>query len=167
MSIEASKIVEWLKLSPKQLTGLVLVTGSYLLLTQKQLAYFGLATLDTKIRAWVAVGFLASAGFLLAYGSFELVSAVRARRQRRARRAAQLAALHNLTPEEQAILAAYIRQNTKSIRLPIQSGVTNGLEDAGIIYRASDFGTMGTGFAYNIQPWAWEHLHAHPELLGT
>ena len=41
----------------------------------------------------------------------------------------------------------------------------SGLEAKGITYRASNMGDMLRGFAFNLQPWAREHLEANPNLL--
>ncbi|MCW5879049.1 MAG: superinfection exclusion B family protein [Anaerolineales bacterium] len=73
--------------------------------------------------------------------------------------------LHGLTPEEATILASYIRGNTRTLYLNMSSGVVNGLVHQKVIYSASSTGTMPTHWAYNIQPWAWDYLQKHPEIL--
>jgi Super-infection exclusion protein B len=65
-------------------------------------------------------------------------------------------ALRNLTPEEKTVLADFILFQTKSQNLDFQSGVTNGLEHAHIIYRSATVGSLMSGFAYNLQPWDGE-----------
>jgi hypothetical protein len=72
--------------------------------------------------------------------------------------------LHNLTADEREILQNYIGNRTKTQELDIRSGVVNELENDFIIYRASNIGHLG-GWAYNIQPWAWDYLNEHPELI--
>lgn len=72
--------------------------------------------------------------------------------------------LHDLTPDERQVLRAYIENDTRTQYLDLQDGVAQGLAQARIIYRASTLGTL-TSFAYNMQPWAWDYLRAHPELL--
>ncbi|MBI1879994.1 MAG: superinfection exclusion B family protein [Chloroflexi bacterium] len=72
--------------------------------------------------------------------------------------------LHNLTRSEKAILKGYLGNQTRSQYLPIESGVVNGLEAEDIIYRASHIGKLDE-WAFNIQPWAWDYLTDHPELL--
>jgi len=72
--------------------------------------------------------------------------------------------LHNLTAEEREILRGYIGNGTKTQLLDIQSGVVNELEEVFIIYRSSNIGHL-SGWSYNIQPWAWDYLNKHLELL--
>lgn len=43
-------------------------------------------------------------------------------------------------------------------------GVVGGLEAQRILYRSSNVGDLDE-WAYNIQPWAWEHLKSSPGLL--
>lgn len=73
--------------------------------------------------------------------------------------------LHELTPEEQAVLAFYLANNTRTQSLSFTDGVTRELEAHDIIGRASQVSQMYMTFPYNIQPWAWKYLHEHPELL--
>jgi hypothetical protein len=80
--------------------------------------------------------------------------------------------LQTLTLEEKRILAGYIGHQTRSRYLSIQSGVVKGLVHEGIIYRSSNISNPQLGdfessfaFAHNIQPWAWEYLNEHHEVL--
>jgi hypothetical protein len=77
--------------------------------------------------------------------------------------------LHVLTAEEVQILRGYIEGQTRTSYLSIQSGVVKGLSAEGIIYRSSNLSAPGYGFAsfaHNIQPWAWQYLNEHRDLLG-
>ena len=64
------------------------------------------------------------------------------------------------------MLASYVVGNTKTLTLDLRSGVAGGLESSRIIYRSSTLGSLH-GFDYNIQPWAWDYLRQHRELLLT
>lgn len=46
------------------------------------------------------------------------------------------------------------------------SGIVNELVVLGIIYRSSNFADTVDEWSYNIQPWVWEYLHQHPELVS-
>jgi hypothetical protein len=77
--------------------------------------------------------------------------------------------LNRLTIEEKQVLRAYIEGQTRSIYLNVSSGVVNGLVQESIIYRSSSLSNPEAGrmaFAYNIQPWAWDYLNDHRDLLG-
>jgi hypothetical protein len=74
--------------------------------------------------------------------------------------------LHRLTPAERAILRKYIIKDTRSQDLSLQDGVAQGLVLERIIYRPlPSIGDVRRGFPHNIQPWAWDYLKKHPELL--
>lgn len=78
--------------------------------------------------------------------------------------------LQRLSAEEKAYLRGYILDNTKTQYFEVTDGVVQGLVAAKILYRsASITGRYSKSYipmiAYNIQPWAWEYLNKHPELL--
>jgi Super-infection exclusion protein B len=76
--------------------------------------------------------------------------------------------LHSLTLEEKQILAAYLARGTRTLYLSVQSGVVKGLVHENIIYRSSNVNNAEYGalaFAHNMQPWAWDYLNDHPEVL--
>ena len=76
--------------------------------------------------------------------------------------------LKTLTNEEREILTKYVPNKTRTNYLRPDDGVVRGLEQANIIYRASAMGGANYQFtwAYNIQPWAWDFLNAHSELVS-
>jgi hypothetical protein len=76
--------------------------------------------------------------------------------------------LHRLTIEEKQILRGYVEGQTRSMNLNVSSGIVNGLVGESIIYRASNLSNPMAGFmafSYNIQPWAWDYLNKHRDLL--
>jgi hypothetical protein len=76
--------------------------------------------------------------------------------------------LHRLTIEEKQILRGYIEGQTRSMDLSVTDGVVNGLVHERIIYRSSNLSNSMAGFlafAHNIQPWAWDYLNEHRDLL--
>ncbi len=75
--------------------------------------------------------------------------------------------LHDLTAHEKRILRRYIDQNTRTQYLNIADGVVTGLVHEEILYRSTNIGHLSIGFAYNIQPWAFDYLRQHPELLNS
>jgi hypothetical protein len=75
----------------------------------------------------------------------------------------QLAAL---SPPEQRVLAEYLKNNTTTRAQHISDGVVGGLVAKRILYQASIAGHPGSlSFDHNLQPWAWEILKQHPELV--
>ena len=73
--------------------------------------------------------------------------------------------LHSLTPQEKSILSGYVFNNTRSQDFECTDGVVLGLEEAKIIYRASDLSSFFTDFPYIIRSWAWDYLKENPDLL--
>lgn len=73
--------------------------------------------------------------------------------------------LVNLTPNEKAYLAPYIFGEETTQYFLMEDGIKGSLEARNILYRASNMGDMVNGWAYNIQPWARDHLRNNPHLL--
>jgi hypothetical protein len=111
--------------------------------------YFGLGVL---------LGFI---GFIVAELAQENTWLARQWRHRR-----ELADLRTLTPAEKQVLRGYIDRNTKTQYFQLEDGVVSGLQRCGFLYRPTSMGRMVSGFAFNIKPWVWNYLKAHPELLG-
>jgi hypothetical protein len=165
--VDASKILEWLKLSPRYLLALALCTGVFPALSPPLLSRFGLDKIDAPVRPWIGVAFLASAALLVAHlleeAAVRIGGVVKGRLEERN----LCARLRDLSPDEKEVLAKYINEDTKTRYLSVKSGVTGGLEAAGILYRSANLGSINFKFAFNIQPWAWRHLRKHPELLAA
>jgi hypothetical protein len=83
--------------------------------------------------------------------------------------------LKRATKEEKAILAQYIKYNTKTRPLPYGNGVVRGLESDKIIYQSSSINrpemalqsSHGIIFDYNLQDWAWDCLQEHKNEIFT
>lgn len=160
-----NKIIEWLKLSPKYLFSVGVVSGALLFGPDLFLKRLGLDLFIADYRKYIGVVFLGVNVLLLAhvfsftYSYFsKKVGDIRFLRKRRKR-------LHSLTDEEKSILSGYISNNTRSQDFECTNGVVLGLEMEKIIFRVSSLSSYFTNFPYNIQPWAWEYLKENPELL--
>ncbi|MBI3319988.1 MAG: superinfection exclusion B family protein [Candidatus Omnitrophica bacterium] len=60
----------------------------------------------------------------------------------------------------------YVEGKTRTQYFQIEDGVIQGLVAVDVLYRSAQVGHLLSGFAYNIQPWAWEYLNRHPDLLS-
>jgi len=163
------EIVNLLKLSPKYLIPVGIVASCLLFLPHLALSKLGLVEVVTQYRMWIGLLAVTTYALLASHvlHSFwaRISPTIRTRKSlRKCRRA-----LTNLTSEEKEVLIDYIIHGTKSRMLNIQNGVHKSLEDALIICRASNVGIGQEGslwnFAFNLQPWAWEELNSHRELL--
>jgi hypothetical protein len=163
--VDLAKLVEWVKLGPRYLGPLWLVLGVLLFAPEGLLRRFGLAEFADDYRPYVGVLFLLSSAFLISavvaflweFAVEWLDEGLTVRNGRRR--------LQNLTPADKEVLRAYVEGDTRTRYFTINNGVVKGLEHEGVLYRASNLG-RGSTFPYNLQPWAWEHLKAHPELLA-
>ena len=158
------KFLDWIKLPTKTLAALCLVSGILIFSGEPTLDQFGLKGLVSEYRAYLGVAFLLTLVLTIVNSLaalwrfiFPLIAEanwIRASRKR----------LQNLNPTEKQILSYFILNQTRSQNLSIQDGTVNALQKEKIIIRGSSLGSMH-GFDYIIQPWAWEYLNKHPELL--
>jgi len=72
--------------------------------------------------------------------------------------------LRELPADQKQILRMFAPSGNSHALHPAD-GAVNILEAYGILYRVATVGTLYTGFAYAIAPWALRYLTKHPELL--
>ncbi len=164
--MDPSKLVDWIKLTPRYLFALCLAGGVLLFAKASWLAPLGLDAFVGKYRFWIGLVFLVGLSLLLAHvlahamrKGLDWWTEFRGVHQGRKR-------LHQLTEEERRILASYIEGKTRTQMLRISDGVVSGLVSQRIIYMSANLGSgHDPYFAHNIQPWAWEYLNEHPELV--
>jgi hypothetical protein len=70
-----------------------------------------------------------------------------------------------LSEPEKRVLCQFLHNETTTRDLPISDGVVGGLVAKGILFHSSNFADHHLGSAHNVQPWAWEYLNSHPNLL--
>lgn len=165
MSEKQSETIAWVKLPPKYWFALALVSGGLIFLPKVVTERLGVSSLVSDYRTWIGLSCLVSVGFLLAHYLWNLKDLFWSTLEEKRMIKAGCRALRGLTSAEKRILSEYLIFKTKSRKLNYQSGVVNNLERENIIYRASTIGHITEGFAYNLQPWAWEELGSHKELL--
>lgn len=148
--------------------GIAVATGVTLFAPESVMTRLGLDAAATSHRPYVGAGFLLSSAIFISYllaQAVELLKPVALERWnlRQSRRT-----LHFLSLPEQSLLAEYLDAETTTQCYFIGDGVVTGLIGKGILYRASNVGRPGsTSFDHNIQPWAWEYLKRHPDLIAS
>ncbi|MBA3966057.1 MAG: super-infection exclusion protein B [Nitrospirales bacterium] len=162
--MDPSKWFDWIKLPTKTLAALFIVFGILIFSGDIVLEKFGLKSFVTEYRPYLGVAFLLSltltiVNSIAAMGKFISPWIVQTYLIRIGKKR-----LQNLNPTEKKILSYYIENQTRSQNLSIQDGTVNGLQKEKIIIQGSTLGTI-YGFDIIIQPWAWEYLNQHPELL--
>ncbi len=164
--MDVSKIIDWIKLSPRHYLAGALSSGVLLFLGDRPLALLGLEQFRITYRSWIGAVFLLSASLLVSHPLAALGGLLSHWWSERRFVRTGLQRLRQLTPAEKRILQQYIRENTRTQTLNFMDGVVAGLAQAGIIYRSANVGTADGSFAYNVQPWAWKQLQDDPKLLA-
>ena len=164
--MDPTKLAKWLFELPQRIIwAFVAIVGLTLWGPDRFVTGLGLQEFIDDYRKWIGVAFLVLLGIALP-NAVERVRehAVQWWWNRRWRRDAERR-LRDLTDDEKRVLRGYVNNNTRTQNLNMTNGVTSGLAAESIIYRASQLSVGSTIFAYNIQPWAWDYLREHPELL--
>ncbi len=162
--MDFSRLLDWIRLSPKYLLPIAIFTGFPLFAPVEWLDAFGITEMVERYRALFGLAFLASTTLLLSSGLTAIYEYVKQRRNQAQLTKQLQQRLHRLSEPEKEVLRGYIHNESTTRYLPMTDGVVSGLEAKKIIYRSSNVGHIEE-WAYNIQPWAWEYLNSHPELL--
>ena len=159
------KYIEWLKLKPRYLFAILLISGILIFSPETWLLKLGLEEIVESYRGWIGGIFLISGILLLTnvlvYLSVPIQGTINDWRSL----LVYSKKLITLSSAEKQILKKYIDKDTQSQQLGTMDGIAEGLVAKRILYRSSSLGTADAYFAYNIQPWAWDYLKKHPELL--
>ncbi|WP_165720494.1 superinfection exclusion B family protein [Bordetella trematum] len=169
MFVELAKsAIEFLKLAPRYLIAVAIVSGVLLFLPDTWLQRIGLNTFATANRQWLGLTFLVSAvlwGVSAIATCWDWVAGKFFRRRVRKHIAQKLC---SLTEDEKQILRYYFAKGTRANMLKVDDGVVQGLVANRIIYRSASMGNILEGFAHNITDVAWDYIHANPHILqGT
>ena len=163
------KLKEWLTMGVVPLGGVVVASGIVLFAPNALLLVFGLDSVVADIRPYLGGAFILSFSLLLCmFGKGVWDSVLRGYIRDTLAVRMHLRELRGLTEDEKQRLRPYIEQQTRSHVFSMHGGVAMGLQQRGIIIRISSIGLPGSSFAFpfQIQPWAWEYLNEHPDLLA-
>jgi Super-infection exclusion protein B len=72
--------------------------------------------------------------------------------------------LHQLTPDEQAILVLYIDGKTHTQNFDLRDGRVAALARDGILFKVAADGTLQQ-WAFNIEPWVRDYLDKNPGIF--
>lgn len=158
-------LVSFFKLAPRYFAAIGIACWALLLLSRDTLQKLGLLDFTNNYRPWIAILGVCAVGFILVdlivwCWRKALVSMEHLKDRRYIKKY-----LHALTEEEKQILRFYIFHETKTNSLRTDDGVVIGLEEVGIIYTNSVYGSILNGHPFNIAPLAWNYLKKRPYLL--
>ncbi len=164
----AKLALEFLKLAPRYLISVVLITGTLVFSPDSWLKHLGLHSFTETYRQWLGLAFLIS----ITLSGVAAVAAcsgwISTKLFKRRIRRHVIRRLNSLTEDEKQILRYYIAMNTRANMLKVNDGVVLGLVADGIIYRSASMGSIIEGFAHNITDFAWDYINANPQVLqGT
>lgn len=166
MTEALAKVFEFFKLKLPTLIAVTIALSAFLFLPEDTAKQLGIEKLRADYRSYAGSLLLLSSALTLVQLIIKLWTGFSQWRNIRSLRKEAFECLHSLSPQEKQILVGYIVGNQKTQYFSPMDGVVNGLCAAGILFRASSMGNLfGRGFAFNIQPWAWDYLHEHPELV--
>lgn len=163
--MELPNLPDWLKISSVHFLAIAVALGALLFAPASFQGALGVTGFVDHYRMWIGSGFLISASILVARLGDEAFTFARKRLEWRRNLKRWERRLHNLTPAERKVLAKYIQGDTRTAYFSPEDGVVQGLELEKVLFRSANLGNMVMGFAYNIQPWAWDYLKRTPHLL--
>ncbi|MCA3176625.1 MAG: superinfection exclusion B family protein [Burkholderiales bacterium] len=161
----AKAIVEVLKLAPRYLAAVCLISGLMLFPPDEWISRIGLEGFAKDHRKWIGLTFLISSCVCLVSFVIWLGQLLRDGQRARSNRAYVVKKLNSLTEDEKQILRYYYAKNTRANTLRVDDGVVQELAASRVIYRSAQVGDMVEGFAHNITDFAWEYIHANPQVL--
>ena len=164
-SIALKTAQEWLSKSIPAQLAVAIASGVVLFGPEWMIAGMGLRAIRDDYRPVLGGALLIIVSLLCAEGASTVLGWGRQRIVGRRNDQIRIRRLHDLTPHERVALRGYLEHDTRTRYFQPSNGVAQGLVHAQIIYRAANLSSPAEGFAYNVQPWAWHYLRAHPELV--
>lgn len=155
--MDFSKVLDWIKLSPRYLAAIALFAGLLLFAPRSFTETMGLLPIVEQYRTWIGLAFFLTVALLGAHAVSWWFGTVKKRWDLHQIKRRQIKHLHNLTNEEKAILRGYIVRKSRTQYLEFTTGVVRGLEAMEIIYRANTL-SQGYRFAFNLQVWIYDYL---------
>lgn len=162
--MDLSKLVEWIKLSPKYLLPISLVSGFLLFSSEVLLEKFGLKEFVNNFRPWFGIVFLMATSLIVVDIFYQVSAWVKSRFVNTRNKKKRLERLRNLTLEEKDVFLGFLVPNTRTQFFPLNDGVVSGLEAEGFIFKSSNAGTW-ENWPFNIQPWAWTMMQLHSKEI--
>ncbi len=163
--MDLTKILDWIKLSPKYLAAIAIFAGLLLFAPRSITETLGLFPIVEQYRTWIGLAFFLTVALLGVHVASWVFDSVKERWNLDQIKRMQIKYLHKLTNEEKAVLRGYILQKSRTQLLDYTDGVVSGLEGMSIIYRATTM-SQRFNFAYNIQVWIYDYLQKHQELIA-
>lgn len=162
--------IDFLSLGYRPLFILTCLSWTIIIIPKDIWQSMGLLELSLQSRPWMFVVGVISGVWLLSGGVFDLLKSGSdqgnkwwlSRKTKRGREKV----LSSISRSEKQILVQYLINDVTTLAFDARDGVVNGLIARGILYKASTLSNpLSIDFDVNIQPWAWQYLNDHPEIM--
>jgi hypothetical protein len=157
---------------PAIFSGLAIACGIIIFGNSNFLETIGLLAFREENRSYIggifviSLSILSSQFIVLMIQFFKsLLKKYKEKKNQKTRMAAMISNLESLTPGEKSYLCPFILNQQASVNFLMEDGIKGSLDNKTILIQASNLGDMLSGWAYNLQPWAREHLENNSEIL--
>jgi hypothetical protein len=166
--LDATKIIDWVKLPPKIMVGVFFGSGLFLFLPEKLMRLLYLYDFRNSSGFWFGLVFILSASILGGYAIWYAGGFVKKKALYRKKIKKLEGQLGEATlGERQAIADAFDHNNV--VILSVQEGISGMLLQKQVIYQTSSISHHLDGttayFAYALQPWAVDYIKKHPDFV--
>lgn len=158
ITMDISKIIDFIKLPPKYYLAFVIFSGTLLFSPDNFTQKLGMYEFVNQWRPLLGIVFLFFTSLLMVHVIIMVLPLVKILWKRISYKENLKKKIYHLSKPEKKILFDYIEKNTKTQEFQISDGVINGMEHLGFVYRSSNFSVFDTYWAYNIQPSVWVYL---------
>lgn len=131
------KLLELIKLSPKYLFGISIVTGLLLFSKDSFIDKLGIQQFINQNRSYIGIVFLISLVFTISEFLFNSIKNMKNKYRNHKNRRVSIKRLQKLTDEEKQILADYIFHETRRRNFSVENGLVQELVYYQILYRSS------------------------------
>lgn len=164
MSTNASKFIDWIKLSPKYLIGIIIASCFLIFVPDDILKFLSIDIFVESINPFLSFILIISVAMLLGAAIAKIGSFLVGFLSIWLKTFQYKSRLKDLTQEEKDILISYLDNDTRSRRFNMTHGVVQGLVRERILYQSTIM-SSGISQSYNIQPWAWKYLKKNRNIL--
>ena len=166
--VDFGKLLSALKVPLYVVLGIAIAASVALAAPHGILAALGLEAWVRTYRAWIGGAWLLSVAIFLSAVASRTWTLVSPRLVERWNIRQWRKRFHSLSLPEQSLLAEYVDNETTTRSYLVGDGVVNGLVAKKILYRAGSVShPYEPRFDFNIQPWAWDYLLRHRELVAA
>ena len=151
---------------PRIFTAVAIAAGALIFLPSSMLNAMGLTSFVETYRGYIGLAFLISIVLLATDAVIWIWKQIKSHRNKRKTEENRVRLIQSLTAEERQYLAPYILEGQNTCYYAMDDGVAGGLNSKGILFISSNIGSLVSGIAFNLQPWARELLSVRSDVFN-